>query len=280
MTITCANDGLNCIRKTKQNNTLLEQRCVVIVGMKQMLRLLMSNEKRWEQMDSKQRMSHIVNNCMSILRYEFLQWIQNDPFHSSKVSTCTRRTQKSSGHYLKTREVTEATKRRTYFKYSSLHARSPEFVARTIIIDTSLRHLLNEVGINCTVSNRVVHTKEMGDQMNFVYTPPAVVCVCLFVCSSSYSRDFKVCLCKCACLYVRFVELFMHKIRLELSKHTTIVTKLNSDVSLLLIVVVSVRFTVYFCNFFFQKYSTQFMWLDVMCFNMWLTHFLLVFFLF
>lgn len=37
----------------------------------------------------------------------------------------------------------------TYFKYSSRHARSPEFVARTMIMDTSLKHRLNEVGINC-----------------------------------------------------------------------------------------------------------------------------------
>lgn len=69
MTVTCADDRLNCIHTTKQNNTLFGQSVVIIVGMEQMLRLLMSNEKRCEQMDLKQRMSHDANNCMSILRY-------------------------------------------------------------------------------------------------------------------------------------------------------------------------------------------------------------------
>lgn len=47
----------------------------------------------------------------------------------------------------------------TYFRYSSLQARSPEFVARIIIIDASLRHLLSEDGINCTFySNRITET--------------------------------------------------------------------------------------------------------------------------
>lgn len=36
----------------------------------------------------------------------------------------------------------------TYFKYSSRQARSPELVARTIIIETSLKHLRMEFGIN------------------------------------------------------------------------------------------------------------------------------------
>lgn len=86
-------------------------------------------------------------------------------------------------------------------------------------------------------------------------------------------------LCKCACLCARFVELFIHKNSIGIVLAPNYCNWLNGDVSSRLIVVGPVRFTVYFCIFFFfQKYSTQFMWLDAMCFNMWLTHFLLVFF--
>lgn len=74
-------------------------------------------------------------------------------------------------------------------------------------------------------------------------------------------------LCKCACLCARFVELFIHKNSIGIVLAPNYCNWLNGDVSSRLIVVGPVRFTVYFCIFFFLSeifHTIYVTWCDVL----------------
>lgn len=83
-----------------------------------------------------------------------------------------------SGIYWKTLKLNEMNS--TYFRYSSRHARSPEFVARTMIIDTSLRHRRSEVGMNCTFPSNFL--SKMLSHKNVSFSLSLCVRLFIFVC--------------------------------------------------------------------------------------------------